>query len=50
MSDEDVAARDDARCWAFEELSGASGEATPIEVARDATSQVTIGRAGEVIP
>ena len=49
MSKEDAAARDDARCWAFEELSGALGEATPIGVARDATSQATIGKVGEVV-
>ena len=50
MSKEDAAARDNARCWAFGEPSDAPGEATPIGVARSATSWGTIGMAGEVMP
>ena len=50
MSKEDVAARDDAGHWALGEPSGSSNEATPIGVARSATSWTTVGIAGEVMP
>ena len=50
MSKDNVVAREDTGCWAFGEPSGALGEATPMGVARDATSQATIGMAGEVMP
>ena len=50
MSKEEAVARDNARCWAFEELSGAPGEATPIGVARAATSWATVEEAGGVMP
>ena len=49
MSKKKAAAGDDAGCWAFGEPSGAPEEATSIGVARDAMSQATIGKAGEVM-
>ena len=50
MSKENTAARDNAEYWVFGELSGSPREATPIGVARSASSWRTVGAAGEVMP